>query len=66
MFQSWDIRVYFIAVPNDHTVVLKKGNALYMVHMLYTQAGPPDDQQKMVKSSMELYSVPILLETENS
>ena len=20
MFQSWDIRVYFIAVPNDHTV----------------------------------------------
>ena len=37
-----------------------------MVHMLYAQAGPPDDQQKMVKSSMELYSVPILLETENS
>ena len=37
-----------------------------MVHMLYAQAGPPDDQQKMVKSSMELYNVPILLETGNS
>jgi len=46
-------------------MILKKERPACGSHVVNTSS-PPDEQQKMVKSSMELNNVPNLFETENS
>ena len=64
------IRVYnlrYIVFPCDPDTEdpLKREHPVHGSHVIYTSS-PSDDQQMMLKRSMELYNVPILLETENS